>query len=289
MLVLAALAAPSVPPAVNYHFTRTCQYRCEHCFHANTNSYIAPLPVALAAIDCLADAGVRKLNLAGGEPLLYPDYSAALLRRAKDCGMFTSVITNGARATPDWLERTADVLDVFGVSVDSFQHTANLASGRATAAGATLEFSHLLRLRDACAASGTGFKINTVVHAGNVDDDVNEQLLELAPMRWKVFQMLLVRGENDNAAHLQVDRTAYDRYLARHAHVPHLVAESNSVMRNSYVVMDERMRLLDCSTGGKLPSSMSVVEDVHAALAHIGFDDAAFRERDGEFFSDAHF
>ena len=103
-----------------------------------------------------ADAGVRKLNLAGGEPLLYPDYSAALLRRAKALGMFTSVITNGARATPAWLESTAGILDVFGVSVDSFQHTANVASGRATAAGATLEYSHLLRLRDACAASGTG-------------------------------------------------------------------------------------------------------------------------------------
>ena len=54
---------------------------------------------------------------------------------------------------------------------------------------------------------------------------------------------------------------------------------------NSYVVLDERLRLLDCSTGGKLPSSMSVVEDVHAALAHIGFDDVAFRKRDGNFFS----
>ena len=284
MLALVA-AASSVPPAVNYHFTRTCQYHCAHCFHANTNAYIAPLDVALGAVDRLAAAGVRKLNLAGGEPLLYPDYSAALLRHAKALGMFTSVITNGARATPDWLESTAGVLDVFGVSVDSFQHTANVASGRATAAGATLEYSHLLRLRDACAASGTGFKLNTVVHTGNVDDDVGEQLLELAPMRWKVFQMLLIRGENGHAAHLQVDDAAYDRYLARHAHVPHLVAEPNSVMRNSYVVMDERMRLLDCSKGGKVPSPMSVIEDVHAALAHIGFDDAAFRERDGNFFS----
>ena len=59
---------------------------------------------------------------------------------------------------------------------------------------------------------------------------------------------------------------------------------AREVMRNSYVVMDERLRLLDCSNGGKLPSSMSVIEDVHAALAHIGFDDVAFRERDGEFF-----
>ena len=71
MLALVA-AASSVPPAVNYHFTRTCQYRCAHCFHANTNAYIAPLDVALGAVDRLAAAGVRKLNLAGGEPLLYP-------------------------------------------------------------------------------------------------------------------------------------------------------------------------------------------------------------------------
>ena len=32
---------------------------------------------------------------------------------------------------------------------------------------------------------------------------------------------------------------------------------------------------------------VAVVEDVHAALAHIGFDDAAFRERDGGFFTAA--
>ena len=84
--------------------------------------------------------------------------------------------------------------------------------------------------------------------------------------------MLLIRGENGHAEHLQVDDAAYDRYLARHAHVPHLVAEPNNVMRARTWSWTRRLRLLDCSNGGKLPSPVSVAEDVHAALAHIGFD-----------------
>lgn len=42
------------------------------------------------------------------------------------------------------------------------------------------------------------FKLNTVVNIHNWDEDMSAQIAELAPFRWKVFQCLIVEGENED-------------------------------------------------------------------------------------------
>src|SRR5690242_1356960 len=61
-----------VPVSVNYHFTRRCNKTCGFCFHTATTSHIEELPQQKHALRLLADAGMRKINFAGGEPFLYP-------------------------------------------------------------------------------------------------------------------------------------------------------------------------------------------------------------------------
>lgn len=39
-------------------------------------------------------------------------------------------------------------------------------------------------------------RINSVILADNVDEDMTEAIKRLQPIRWKVFQCLLIEGEN---------------------------------------------------------------------------------------------
>jgi radical S-adenosyl methionine domain-containing protein 2 len=61
------------------------------------------------------------------------------------------------------------------------------------------------------------------------------------------------------------------------------VAESNELMRDSYLILDEYMRFLDCSKGSKEPSKSLLDVGVQDALNKAGFDEQAFYKRGGKF------
>lgn len=63
-----------IPISVNYHFTRRCNKECGFCFHTAKTSHIASPDEAKRGLVLLKNAGMRKLNFAGGEPFLYPKY-----------------------------------------------------------------------------------------------------------------------------------------------------------------------------------------------------------------------
>ena len=46
----------------------------------------------------------------------------------------------------------------------------------------------------------------------------------------------------------------FETFLERHKTVRTLVPESNTAMRNSYLILDEYMRFLDNTGGSKMPS-----------------------------------
>lgn len=63
--------------------------------------------------------------------------------------------------------------------------------------------------------------------------------------RWKVFQCLLLEGENvgedalRNAEPFYIDDATFQEYIQRHKNVKCLVPESNVKMQNSYLILDE--------------------------------------------------
>lgn len=67
-----------VPISVNYHFTRKCNKECGFCFHTAKTSHVASIDEAKQGLILLKNAGMRKLNFAGGEPFLYPKYLGLL-------------------------------------------------------------------------------------------------------------------------------------------------------------------------------------------------------------------
>eukprot|EP00479_Gromia_sphaerica_P010369 TRINITY_DN4743_c0_g1_i1.p3 TRINITY_DN4743_c0_g1~~TRINITY_DN4743_c0_g1_i1.p3 ORF type:complete len:80 (-),score=16.17 TRINITY_DN4743_c0_g1_i1:131-370(-) len=62
-----------------------------------------------------------------------------------------------------------------------------------------------------------------------------------------------------------------------------MVPEDNSAMRDSYLILDEYMRFLDCSSGKKVPSKSILDVGVHSALLFSGFDSDMFIQRGGKY------
>lgn len=270
--------------AVNLHILRGCNYECDYCFHSNPQrrgdadrSFLPPLgPEDYdLAINLLAQEGCSKINIAGGEPFLVPELVSSILKQAKQYDIYTSVITNGALATvcPD--------LDMIGVSIDSFDADTNLRIGRGH-----LKFKKVLDMRNEAKRMGVMFKVNTVVNQQNVREDFNAHMQLLDVDRWKALQVLNVERENGNSFDpFAISDAEFCAFLDRHGENQALIAESNEIMRTSYLILDEHLRFLDGMT--KSPFTESILRDnsaISTALDTLDCD--ALRARKGNFYLD---
>lgn len=285
-----------LPLSVNYHFTRQCNYSCGFCFHTAKTSFVLPLDEAKRGLAMLAEAGMKKLNFSGGEPFIKDGgrYMGELIRYCKTdlrwADISVSIVSNGSLIRETWMRRYGEHVDIMAVSCDSFDDDTNREIGRRQGARRTDHVAKLYEVREWCARYKIAFKINTVVNACNADEDFTEHIERLRPVRWKVFQCLLLDGENAgadalrDAARFYVDDERFERFLARHANGACgavMVPENNANMRDSYLILDEYMRFLNCRNGKKEPSDSLLDVGVRPALCGSGFDERAFRNRGG--------
>ena len=280
---------PLVPLIVNYQFTRRCNYTCGFCFHTETSSFVLPLDEAKRGLNMLSEGGMEKVNFAGGEPFIHQRgrYLGELARFCKTSLHLPSVsiISNGSLITEKWFREFAEYIDIMAVSCDSFSEDTNKRIGR-TQGNRTDHIGKVFEVKDWCAKYGVMFKINTVVNRYNWDEDMNEQLKELAPSRWKVFQCLVIEGENAgegalrNAEEFVVSDEKFEAFIQRHraTHQNVLVPENNETTRNSYFLLDERMRFLNCQEGRKTPSKSLLDVGLRDALDEAGFTKKHFSE-----------
>jgi radical S-adenosyl methionine domain-containing protein 2 len=272
-----------VPISVNYHLTRQCNYSCQFCFHTATSSFVLPLEEAKRGLLLLKEAGTKKINFAGGEPFLQPKFLGELCKYAKEnCDMAVSIVSNGSKITKTWMDTYGTFVDIIAISCDSFDEATNIRIGR----GNGRHIENLLKISDWCKKTCIKFKINTVVNSLNWQEDMNEQIKALDPFRWKVFQVLLVYGENDQRESINdllITEDKFDAFCDRHMQMlgHKLVKENNKDMRSSYLLLDERMCFLDCSQMSKVPSRSILDVGVRSALKSSGFDQKTFVKRDG--------
>ncbi|KAK7885497.1 hypothetical protein LTR67_010290 [Exophiala xenobiotica] len=273
----------TIPLSVNYHFTRKCNYECGFCFHTDTNSYIAPLPDAKAALSLLALAGMKKINFAGGEPFLYARHLGELVDYCKETLHLESVsiVSNGSHIREDWLKQHAHNLDILAVSCDSFDEPTNIAIGR----GKGTHIAQLYRIADWCRTYGVLFKLNSVINRYNWQEDMNSHIAKLDPYRWKCFQVLLVEGENDSdqtkrdARKFTILDEEFEHFCSKHRDNACFIPESNKLMAKSYLILDEHLRFLDRT--GKAPSRSIIEVGVEKALSSVFWDADGFKERGG--------
>ncbi|KAL1842686.1 hypothetical protein VTJ49DRAFT_4465 [Mycothermus thermophilus] len=274
-----------IPISVNYHFTRRCNKTCGFCFHTATTSHIEDLDAQKHALRLLAQAGMRKINFAGGEPFLYPKRLGDMVEFCKKQLRLESVsiVTNGSLVKESWLRRWGPDLDILAVSCDSFNEETNIAIGR----GSGDQVEKLYQIAERCRQYGVMFKINTVVNKLNVREDMNEHISKLKPFRWKCFQVLIVQGENDSEETLRdghkftITDEEFDEFCERHEGQGSMVPEPNRLMAKSYLILDEYLRFLDRT--GKQPSQSILEVGVEKALESVFWDEEAFVERKGLF------
>ena len=271
------------PESVNFHYTRLCNFSCGFCFHTKKSSDKLPIEDAIRGCDMLKKAGTRKLNIAGGEPFIYPHYLGELIKQCKENIKIEkiSVITNGSLVKKDFFEKFGKYIDVFGVSCDSFDKETNIRIGRGKK-GQNVQ--KLFEIRELCKQYGIKFKLNTVVCNYNKDENMVENIKKLNPDRWKVFQVLMVKGENeDKVTKFQITNEEFKQFVERHKEIKCMVAESNDNMKSSYLILDEKMRFLDKGDGDEICSQSILEVGVEKALESIVYDEKEFKKRKGDY------
>ena len=222
-----------------------------------------------------------RLSIAGGEALLYPRQVLAIARKARQLGMRVSLITNGSLLPEgDELVQLAQQLCILGLSLDSFSSARNLAIGRADAKGRHLTLEAVAQQFEQVRAANPALliKINTVVNANNVDENILPALAVLQPNRWKVLRMLPVVNRE-----LAVSDAEFAGFVTRHGAMgERMSVEDNSDMLGSYVMIDPQGRFFQNGTGkvGSYFYSCPITpQNVHKAFASIPFFAQRFAAR----------
>ncbi|XP_046847255.1 radical S-adenosyl methionine domain-containing protein 2-like isoform X2 [Xenia sp. Carnegie-2017] len=283
--------AANTPKSVNYHFTRRCNYKCGFCFHTAKTSFVLPLDEAKRGLRMLKKSGMEKINFSGGEPFIEGRQGSFLGEMVRYCkeelNLSVSIVSNGSLIKENWFKSYGKYLDILAISCDSFDEKVNVKIGRHHRKKRHLDI--LRQVRDWCTQFKVAFKINTVVNTYNKHEDMSEAISQLNPIRWKVFQCLLIVGENygnealRNAKEYVVSDKEFESFISRHKSVSCLVPESNEKMRNSYLILDEYMRFLDNTGGQKVPSKSILDVGVQYALNASGFDEKMFYKRGGKY------
>ena len=280
--------------SVNLFPSRRCNFECKFCFHTAKSSIELSIANARRGLQMLKEAGTEKVNIAGGEPFMRPRFLGQLVEACADLDLVVSIISNGSLIKHDWMRQHGQHISVLGVSCDSFDEATNAACGRHSRAASrrtdarqhAQQFEHALRVREWCDEASIKYKLNSVVNTLNWQEDMNAGVARLDPFRWKVFQCLLLEGENAgvdalrDAAPFVVSDEQFASFVHRHSALSPVV-EANSEMRSSYVLIDEQMRFLNCADGRKVPTASILDVGVWAAFAEAGFDADAFVRRGG--------
>jgi len=113
------------PIAVGWEITMACNLRCTHCGSSCATALPGELTTAeaLGLCDQLADLGVQRVTLSGGEPLLRRDWPL-LAEKLTGRGVRVTMISNGwliARATIEDARRAG--VNLIAVSLDGLEST----------------------------------------------------------------------------------------------------------------------------------------------------------------------
>ncbi len=269
--------------SVNFHLNKACNYKCKFCFstfRSSKNFSILKLSEKKKIIALLRERGMKKINFAGGEPTLDRDLGP-LIEYSKSLGLTTSVVTNGYKLK-ELLYEFGKFLDWVGLSIDSSDEKVNKKLGRGNG-------SHVKRcfyLAEICHKMGINLKVNTVVTSLNWRENMSKMIIRLNPKRWKVFQVLKIEGENDDAVDsLLISKQQFEQFVERHLFLRergiNVVFESNEDIIDSYLMVGPSGRFFG-DTGGVYRESDPILKvGVEKALQQMQFKIEKLEKRGG--------
>ena len=159
---------PRTPFQVDIELTSRCNARCAYCYYLNNEGVRyedVPTATWLAFFDELAEARVFEVTLAGGEPLMRPDFLELAEHLGRNNIRF-SLLTNGWFVTPELAQALAAMRRCSSVQVSLDGSTAAIHE-RLRGPGTFAPAVRAIRtLQDA----GLPTTVRVTVNAGNLDD-----------------------------------------------------------------------------------------------------------------------
>ncbi len=222
--------------SANIHVTGLCNYHCEHCFdRCLTKKYMKPeewIPI----LNYLKDQGIEKVNIAGGEPFLYP-YLEEMCILLKTMGFKTSIVSNGSKITKEKLDAIRDYVDWIGLSIDSPDESDEILIGRHVQ-----EKNHLDNIRNISKEihrCGIKVKLNITAVKRSINKDFHALISEIDAERVKVFRALTLKGANDDIPDTwSVTDKEFKEFREKHDDCNRIVFEDNEDMVSSYLMFD---------------------------------------------------
>lgn len=277
-------------PSVNYHLWNPCNMRCKFCFATFQDTKVVlpkghlPKEESLALVRQIGTIGFKKITFAGGEPTLCP-WISELIKEAKMLGLTTMLVTNGTKLDDDFLSVNQEYLDWIILSVDSLIDETNLTSGRAIMGKKMISKESYKKMIDDIHQYHYRLKINTVVHQFNYEESLLDFIEYAQPERWKVFQVLPMKGENDEFIdEFKISKEQFEQFLNHHQVLKEkeiLVSENNSEMMDSYAMIDPSGRFFTNKKGYQEYSSPILEVGIEKAYQEMNFNYKKFLKRGG--------
>ena len=210
-----------------------------------------------------------------------------MIGRAGELGMTTAVVTNGTGISVEWLETVQEFLDWATVSIDTVEEEKMKIIGRTTRRGPLTEAEYL-RIAGLVREFDIRLKVNTVVSSVNWEEDFTGFIAQFRPERWKLLQVLPIRGQNDmQVGKFVVSEDQFGCYVERNRKVEDLgivvIPESNELMSGSYVMVDPAGRFFDNVDGFHNYSRFILRVGVDEALKDISLVPERFIQRGGRY------
>ena len=220
--------------SANIHIYGKCNYRCEHCFdRCLTKNYMRPSDW-VDTLTFLKEYGVEKINLAGGEPTLYP-FLDQMCYLVKGMGFKLSIVSNGSLITEDWMARMEGVVDWIGLSIDSIDEADEIQIGRGR--GGHLE--NIVKVAEMAHRHGIKVKLNITVVRRSWMKDFRPFIEKVRPERVKCFRALTLKNANDDVPDTwSITDEQFEDFRRRHEDIGCIVFEDNEDMVSSYVMFD---------------------------------------------------
>jgi len=277
----------ALPIGMLAELTYRCPLQCTYCSNpVELNRYTAELPRD-GWLDVLEQArrlGVLQVHFSGGEPLLRPDL-VDLVRRARELGLYTNLITSGIPLRAErWHQLVEAGLDHLQLSIQD---------DRPVEADRMAGIPAYQRKINVAREAGVPLTINVVLHAGNVGRiealadlaaGLGADRLELAHTQYYGWGLrnrasLLPSAEQVELANEAV-AAVHERYSMEIVYVEpdHLTGRPKPCMNgwgSRQFVVNPVGTVLPCLAADQLPGLGPVNVD-DQPLRDIWFDSAAF-------------
>lgn len=186
----ATLSLPNLGQ-VMWHITNQCNLNCSICFTRKMRTSPEQMLEEKDIqnyVKLLRELGVEKVDLSGGEPLLYP-YLQELVSTCVDNNIFTTITTSGVGtdSNVNWLAQNGQLFSRVILSLDGSKQLHNSLRGSTKAFDAFLRlYKGLEQRKNSC------IRINTVVTQALLKKNERALLVncvgELKPFEWCLVQ-----------------------------------------------------------------------------------------------------